>query len=424
MKKKSIRIVLVCVAVVCAAVVIFAGYRLLSSSFGFENARHSLTRLTASEDPAAFAEQNIAALQMKRDTSNSLFRIGQRLVGSAEDPNYYMPTSGPLSDFLTDPEAQKSTRDLLAKNGDVIRELQAFYEQQGGMQAILSPEELELSRGIRKILSLCSDQMAVAVLERNQAQARRILEESYYFLSVASLPTCLQGLSDFNIALTIWQAEVFSCYINAFQLTDQEIDVLTAQIQTIQARLGESFRSALSGECLALYRKFSAGDARISWRIDRYDDYFHKLERLPHNRWELADRIFQTAETISSRYSDFRNYYTFSDSLQQLQDETGEASPFIRNFCKYFWPLCRNEARIYTQFQCELVELAVLKYWNVKKRLPQNLAELSAVNLEKKAWIDPLTGQPFSYKVTPSENRFQVLHGGRNWGSAVQLTRT
>ena len=85
--------------------------------------------------------------------------------------------------------------------------------------------------------------------------------------------------------------------------------------------------------------------------------------------------------------------------------------------------LCRNEARIYTQFQCELVELAVLKYWNVKKRLPQNLAELSAVNLEKEAWIDPLTGQPFSYEVTPGENRFQVLHGGKNWGSAVQLSR-
>lgn len=420
MKKKSIGIVVGCVA---AAVAIAAGYWLLSTDFGFESARRSLARLAASEDPAAFAERNIAALQMKRDVSNSLFRIGQRLAGSAEDPGYYMPTSGPLSDFLTDPEAQKNTRDLLAKNGDAIRELQAFYEQQGGMQAILSPEELEQSRGIRKILSLYSDQMAVAVLERNQAQARRILEESYYFLSVASLPTYLQGLSDFNIALTIWQTEVFSRYINTFQLTDQEIDVLAARIQTIQARLGESFRSALGGECLALYQKFSAGDPRISWRIDRYDDYFHQLERLPHNRWKLADRIFQTAETISSRYTDFRNYYTFSDSLQQLQDETGEASPFIRNFCKYFWPLCRNEAGIFAQLQCGLVELAVLKYWNVEKHLPQSLAELSAVNLEKEAWLDPLTGRPFSYEVAPGENRFQVLHGGKNWGSAVQLSR-
>ncbi len=54
-------------------------------------------------------------------------------------------------------------------------------------------------------------------------------------------------------------------------------------------------------------------------------------------------------------------------------------------------------------------------------RLPQTLAELSAVNLEKEAWIDPLTGRPFSYEVSPDETWFQVLHGGRNWGRAVFL---
>ncbi|WP_294504955.1 hypothetical protein [uncultured Victivallis sp.] len=421
MKERSIRIAVVCAAAAGIAFVIAAGYWFESADFGFGSARSSLLRLTAVEDSAEFADRNIAALQMKRDTSNSLFRIGRRLVGPPEDPGYDMPSAGPLSGFLNNPEAQKNTRELLGKNADVIRELQTFYEQKGGVQAILSPEQSEQSRSIRKILSLYSDRMAVAVLERNRAQAWRILEESEYFLTVSSLPTSLQGVSDFNIALTIWQVEVFGCYINTFKLTAREVDQLTAQIQTLQTRLGDSFRCALGGECLALYRNFSAGDARISWRIDRYDDYFRQLERLPYNRWVQADRIFLIAEALSSRYCDFRNYSTFSDSLRKLRRETGDASPFVRNFCRPFWTLHRNGAGIYTQLQCELVKLAVLKYRNAEMRLPQTLAELSAVNLEKEAWIDPLTGRPFSYEVSPDETWFQVLHGGRNWGRAVFL---
>ncbi len=131
MKERSIRIAVVCAAAAGIAFVIAAGYWFESADFGFGSARSSLLRLTAVEDSAEFADRNVAALQMKRDTSNSLFRIGRRLVGPPEDPGYDMPSAGPLSGFLNNPEAQKNTRELLGKNADVIRELQTFYEQKG-----------------------------------------------------------------------------------------------------------------------------------------------------------------------------------------------------------------------------------------------------------------------------------------------------
>ena len=409
---------------VAAVTVVAAGILLFRSGSGYEAARSSLNRLAATEDSSAFAERNIAAHQMERDSSNALLNIGRRIVGPAGDPEYYMPVSGPLPEFLTSPEAQDKTRDFLARNREVVRELQAFYERKGGAQSILSPEELEkFHRSIGKIINLCCDRMALAVLERNPLQARRILEESCRFLNAASLPLCLRELSQFNIALTVWQVHVFGNYVNSFPPTEREIEALTAQLQTLQGRLRDSFRSTLAGECLALYRQISTGDPRIFWRIDRYDDYFRQLKQLPRDRWIQADRIFQIAEKISCRYSDFREYHAFADSLRALEKETAEAPPLTRNFCRLFWPLCRSEAVIYAQFQCDLVKLAALKFWNRKKHLPRNPAELAAVNLPEQALIDPLTGRPFSFEIGPGESRIQVLHGGKNWGSPIRLSR-
>lgn len=423
MNRKTVRTIsAIVVAAVFAGTV--AGILLARNDSGREAARSSLNRLAGGEDPAAFAERNSAALPMPRDNANALLHIGQRIVGPAGDPEYYMPVSGPLPEFLTNPEAQEKTRDLLAENREAIRDLQTFYERKGGAQTILAPEELrKFRRSIGKIINLCCDRMAPAILTRNRAQAERILEESCHFLTVASLPSSLRELSDFNIALTVWQVHIFGNYVNSFPPTEREIEALTAQLQTLQGRLRDSFRSTLAGECLALYRQISTGDPRIFWRIDRYDDYFRQLKQLPRDRWIQADRIFQIAEKISCRYSDFREYHAFADSLRALEKETAEAPPLTRNFCRLFWPLCRSEAVIYAQFQCDLVKLAALKFWNREKHLPRNPAELAAVNLPEQALIDPLTGRPFSFEIGPGESRIQVLHGGKNWGSPIRLSR-
>ena len=71
------------------------------------------------------------------------------------------------STFLTSPEAQRNTRAVVAENGEVLRALEAFYDQKGGVQLILSPEELrKFRRSINRIINLCCDRMALAVLER------------------------------------------------------------------------------------------------------------------------------------------------------------------------------------------------------------------------------------------------------------------
>lgn len=423
MKKKYVWITFIVIVTVAIVIAIVVGDGYLSVSSEYELARNSLNRLVASEEAAAFVEQKIAALKMPYDRSNVLFHSGQRIVGPVEDPDYYMPSSGLFPEFLNNPRMQKKTRDLLATNSDVIRDLQKFFEQKSGVQTILAPEELrKFNRSIGKIINLCCDRMAQAVLERNQLQARRILEESCYFLTVASLPLYLRELSDFNIALTVWQVHIFGNYVNYFKPASREIDELTTMLQALQDRLSDAFRSALAGECLALYRQFSTGNPRISWRIDRYDDYFHRLNHLPRDCWIQADRIFQLAETISSHYSDFRNYYLFADSLQRMEQETDDAAPLVKNYCRLFWTLCRSEAVIYAQLQCDLVKLAVLKFWNSKKHFPKNLGELTALNQEKELWIDPLTGRSFFLEIKPGEKSVQVLHGGKNWGQAIQLS--
>lgn len=405
------------IAVVSAAVIgIIAGVRLFHNDSGYEAARNSLNRLALTEERAS--------IPMARNAVMDLHNIGQSIAGPVEDPDYYVPVSGPLAEFLVTPEMQKKTRDLLAKNGDAIRNLQTFYKQKRGVQAILAPEELpKFRRSIGRIINLCCDRMALAILEHNREQAGRILDESCYFLTVNSPASCLREFSDFSIALTVWQVHIFGTYVNTFPLTEREIDSLSARIQTLQERLNGSFRSALTGESFALFRQFSAEDPRLSWRIDRYDDYFHRLKRLPEDRWKQAERIFQVVERISSCYSNFHEYYAFADSLQGLEKTTDEASPFTRNFCRLFWPLCRSGAVVCAQFQCDRVKLAVLKFWNQQERLPRNLAELAVVKFPEGGLIDPFTGRSLAMEISPEGDRIQILHGGRNWGNPIRLSR-
>ena len=406
------------------AVAVVCGFLLFRSGSGYEAAQRALTRLAAERDFAALAERNIAAQRMVRDKSNALLDIGRRIVGPAGDPDYFCPEAGPLSTFLTSPEAQRNTRAVVAENGEVLRALEAFYDQKGGVQLILSPEELrKFRRSINRIINLCCDRMALAVLERNRERAGRILDESCYFLTVTSQPSSLRELSDFNIALTVWQVHIFGTYVNTFPLTEQEIDALSGQLQTFQGRLSGSFRSALAGECLALFRQFSAGDPRLSWRIDRYDDYFRRLNRLPRDRWSQAERIFQVAERIAGRCRNFREYGSTAAAFRQLEQETEAAAPLVQHFCRPFWTLYRGGAEIGAQFQCDLVKLAVLKFWNQRERLPRNLAELAAVKCPEEALIDPLTGRLLTLEIPPEADRIQVLHGGRNWGRPIRLSR-
>ena len=80
-------------------------------------------------------------------------------------------------------------------------------------------------------------------------------------------------------------------------------------------------------------------------------------------------------------------------------------------------------AEIGAQFQCDLVKLAVLKFWNQRELLPRNLAELAAVKCPEEALIDPLTGRLLTLEIPPEADRIQVLHGGRNWGRPIRLSR-
>lgn len=417
--KKNIAIVLVGIVTIAVA-----GYWVFQSNSNHTRAWNSLKQLTAADNLDTYVERNITTHKMKRDKSNALLNIGRKIVGAAEDPDYLFPFSGPIQNFVLTPATQKKTRDIITRNQRHIQDLQNFYVRGSGVQYILTFEDMQiLHQSIRKIMNLYCDRMSLAILDHNKTQADHILNESYYFLKVTSLPVYLKELSNYNTALTVWLINIYGNYINYFELTDPEISELTTKLQFLKEQMSDSYRNAVTGECLLLYHQLSSGKSNIYWRIDRYDDYFHQLKTLPHDYWSQAAQIFQIATLISKQYCNFNDYYTFSSSIRLQETQLDDAAPLVQNYCRDFWLLYKNEVNIYTQLKCDIVKLSILKFWKMKTCLPQNLLELSEVDLEEQALIDPLTGKLFSYKTSKGENRIRVFHGGQNWGKAIQLSK-
>lgn len=407
------------VVVICAIVMIVTGYIFLPNC-QYANAQNSLANLTGQKNVEAFVEKEIISHALKRDTANTVLHIGQQITGTSDDPNYLFPVCGPISDFVSNLEIQKKTRRTVEKNQKYIAELKKLHEERVGVQHILTREDIQnFNSSIGKIMNLYCDRMALAILDHDRGNASDILNESYYLLKITSFPLYLTQLSKFNIALTVWLVNIYGNYVNSCELTEQEKDAFADMLQNLKVIVNDSFQFALRGECLLLNERLFHDSPYIYWRIGRYDDYFHTLNKLPKNYWKLAEQIFNTATEISKKYSNFNDYYSFKNSVKATEMELNDAVPFVQKYCQLFWVIYKGELGIYTQLKCCIVELHILKYFGAKKHLPQELAELSEVGLEKESLIDPFTGQCFSLKINEQENCFQVLHSGRNWGKAV-----
>lgn len=409
---------------VCAIVIIAVGCSIFLPNCQYKSAQNALNGLVPQRNIGAFVKESIISHDVERDAANTLLHIGQQITGTSDDPNYFLPVSGTVSDFTSNPEIQAKTRKTVEKNQQYINKLKKIYEERIGIQNILTHDDIEnFNLSIGKIMNLYCDRMALAILAHDKENASNILNESYYFLKITSFPVYFTQLSKFNTALTVWLVNIYGSYINHYELTEQEINAFAGILQNLKVIVNDSFQFALIGECLFLDEQLSAGSSRIYWRIDRYDDYFHTLKELPQNYWELAEQIFNLATTISKQYSNFNNYYSFKDSVQTTERELSDSAPFVQKYCQLFWVHYKSELSIYTQLKCSIVELYILKYWKAQKYLPQTLTELSEVGLEKEALIDPLTGRYFSLKIDERKDSFQVLHNGRNWGKAIHLPK-